>query len=267
MEVVAKGRNYIVMNPVVMFFYNRTPEQLELSKKALASVFAQDIPVRVYAVDNGSTEETWEWLTSIHEPGFSRERYMENVPPSRLANFWASYMFDVAKYPYFLSVPNDARLPRNCYSQLLRWPRGFVSASDNGHNEPSEIEATAVSENTPMAVMLTRRWAYQAIRSKDGYFFDEQFEHYCSDCDLALRMAACGIRGVQLSIPFWHYGSASWRLSTPEIGRQITDRADEDRARFVRKWGFGVSDPRYEESARDINFRGEPISAGADKNS
>jgi len=85
---------------------------------------------------------------------------------------------------------------------MLKWPRGFVCASDNGHAEPIVRPATAVSENTPMAVMLVRRWAHDAVKSHSGYLFDEGFVHYASDCDLALRMASCGIRGVQLDIPF-----------------------------------------------------------------
>ena len=52
-------------NPVFFLAYNRTPEQLSLSKEALASIFAQDIPVHVYAIDNGSTDETWEWMESV----------------------------------------------------------------------------------------------------------------------------------------------------------------------------------------------------------
>ena len=57
-----------------------------------------------------------------------------------------------------------------------------------------------------MAVMLTRKWAYDALIAKDGFFLDEGFFMYASDCDMALRMASCGIRGVQLDVPYWHYG-------------------------------------------------------------
>ena len=31
--------------------------------------------------------------------------------------------------------------------------------------------------------------------------------------------------------------------------------ADEDRAYFGKKWGFGVSDPEYSAAAGDLNFR------------
>ena len=119
-------------------------------------------------------------------------------------------------------------------------------------------EATAVSECTPMAVMLMRKWAHDAIVSQYGHFLDEGFVHYASDCDLALRMAGCGIHGVQLDIPFWHYGSATWRLAPEAEGRAMVQQADIDRDYFERKWGFRVDDPLYGQSAADINFRGEP---------
>jgi hypothetical protein len=69
-------------------------------------------------------------------------------------------------------------------------------------------------------------------------------------------MAACGIRGVQLNLPYFHHGSASWRQASPYVAKAITDQADVDRATFERKWGFRVDDERYGECARDINFRG-----------
>lgn len=243
-------------SPVLFLCYNRTPEQLTLSQNALASIFTQDIPVEVFGIDNGSTSETWSWMESMAEqhPNFACFRNMENVSPVKVSNFWLEEMFGRMGYQYVLGVPNDVRLPSNCYSQLLRWPRGFVSASDIGQTEPTVYDAVAVNENTPMAVMLTRKWAWEAIMAKDGYFFDEGFVHYASDCCLALRMAACGIRGVQTNVPFWHYGSASWRLS-PD-GSAMTAQADKDRAYFERKYGFSVSDPRYQQSAADINFKG-----------
>jgi GT2 family glycosyltransferase len=245
------------MNPVLMIAYNN----LELTKKAVASVFAQDIPVDFYLEDNGSTDGTEEWLGSggaLEFPRsegtlFSWHRRNINESPIRIANEYSARIF--RSYPYLLGVPNDVRLPSNCYSELLRWPRGFVCASDNGQNEPDCRPGRAVSENTPMAVMLTRKWAYDAIVAKDGYFFDEGYFMYASDCDMALRMAACGIRGVQLDIPYWHYGSASHRLAPQEEGDRMRIQANEDRAYFERKWGFKVDSLEYGKRPSDINFR------------
>ncbi len=242
------------MNPVLMFCYNN----LELTKAAVESVLNQDIPVRLYLINNGSSDGTREWLEDliVFCPEVKAFHLDENRPPTHIVNEYLPWLIQI--HGYVLGVPNDVRLPRNCYSEMLKCPRGFVSASDNGHNEPFERAAAAVSECTPFAVMLTRKWAYDAIVAHSGYFFDEGFVHYASDCDMALRMAACGVRGVQLDIPFWHYGSATWRLTTDEERAKMLRQADLDREYFFQKWGFRVEDPQYQLSAQDINFRGIP---------
>jgi GT2 family glycosyltransferase len=226
----------------------------DLTERAVQSVFAQDIPVDLHFVDNGSTDDTWAWAAT--QPFASLIRYSENRSPLTIANAMVALLFE-SNRDYVLGVPNDVRLPSNCYSELLKWPRGFVCATDNGLcGEPEVRPARAVSENTPMAVMLTRRWAWQALIDKDGYFLDEKMFHYASDCDMALRMAACGIRGVQLDIPFWHYGSASLRLSPNRRAMEI--QADADRAYFERKWGFRCDSLEYGQRPADLNFTGKP---------
>lgn len=244
--------------------YNRTPEQLELSKLALNSVLAQDIgPMDIYIVNNGSTDETKDWLTrlcpigsnSIGDHWIYRTHHESNRSPIWVANRESEIIF--ARHNKVLGVPNDVILPANSYRLMNEWCRGFVTASGTEDRTFTLFDqARAVSENTPMAVMLTRKWAYDAIVAKDGYFFDEGYFNYASDCDLALRMAACGIRGVQLDLQYYHYGSASWRMLPDDEGRKQTDRADVDRAYFEKKWGFGVSSYEYGARAEDVNFKG-----------
>jgi GT2 family glycosyltransferase len=235
------------MNPILMCAYNN----LELTKKAVASVLAQDIPVEFYFIDNGSTDGTWEWIQT--QPCICY-RHEKNISPLKVGNDMFALLYK--SFDYILGIPNDVILPPNCYRELLRWPRGFVCASDNGQNMPTVHDSKAVSENTPMAVMLVRKWAYDAMIAKDGYFMDEGYFMYASDCDLALRMASCGIRGVQLDISYWHYGSASHRLAPPAEGDAMRRQADRDRAYFVQKWGFRVDSLEYGQRPNDLNFQG-----------
>lgn len=258
------------MNPVVTLMYNTTDEQLELSKKALASVINQDLEdLWITVINNGSTPATQMWLDEVSQKMncilprrsfIEVHHYEENISPLRVSNNFLRDRFDEEGTQYVLGVPNDVILAPSTYRLMLEWPRGFVSATDNGQCDLSILDNVtsygAVSECTPMAVMLTRKWAYDALVAKDGYFFDEGMFHYASDCDMALRMAACGIRGVQIDLPFWHFGSASWRLAKFDVSREITSQADVDRAYFERKWGFRVDDPEYGQRAADINFRG-----------
>lgn len=238
------------MRNVLMLCYNNW----ELTKKAIASVLAQDVGCRLTVVDNGSTDETKEELRP-----FDRIvdvcRLDSNQPVTRVVNEKLERLFRQGA-EHVLGIGNDVVLPPKAYSEMLRWPRGFVCLSDGGVS-PAPIEhASAVSENTPMSVILVRRWAYDAIVSTYGHFFDEGLVHYASDCDLAVRMVACGIRGVQLDLQYAHVRSATLKNAPPEERRRMEIQADRDREYFTKKWGFAVYSLEYAKIANDPNFRG-----------
>ena len=246
------------MNPVLMICYGN----LELTKRALASAMAQDIGnLEIYFVNNGSNDGMREWLNTLPLKGENWNLYIhhhdQNYSPIRIANSMYAKILGLLKRPYVLSIPNDVVLHPSTYRELLKWPRGLVCASDNGRNDlPDPLPAVeAVSECTPVAVGLLRRWFYDALIAKDGYYLDENYFHYASDCDLALRMAACGLRGLQISLPYWHFGSATHKL--PEIHLESCRRADSDRAYFKRKWGFACDSLEYGQRPADINFKAE----------
>lgn len=255
------------MNAVAMLCFDTTDAQFELTKAAVMSVLNQDIPVNLWIVDNGSTyEPTTKWLRELGANPPDRVlviRNTDNESPVRVTNRIFKYLFERGDCDYVLGIPNDIELPTDFYAHTLKWHRGIVTASmtDVKPLSPEHVgvqrEVFAVSECTPLAVALIRRWAWQALVAKDGFFLDPRYEFYCSDCDLALRMAACGIRGIQLSIPYYHFCSASHRLAADGVGKSITDRADIDREVFRQKWNFGVSDDAYGIACGNINFRGE----------
>lgn len=242
------------MNAVILTCYDTTPKQLELTKKALESALAQDIPVDVFVYDNGSTQDVQSLVTRY--PDVACRRSEENDSPVKVANERLGVLFHTYGRDYVLTIPSDVVIPPNLYREFLRWPRGVVTASMTEGTYTPCVESKAISECTPLCVVMWRRWVYDAVVAKDGFFFDPRYEFYCSDCDLALRMSACGIRGVQLDLTYTHFGSASHRLATPEVGDKIRAQADVDRAAFADKWGFRVFEQQYVDYANDINFRG-----------
>jgi glycosyltransferase involved in cell wall biosynthesis len=227
------------MNPILMIAHNN----LELTQAAVASVFSQDIPTDLYLVDNASTDGTAAWLATLSAPAphcLHLSANSTNISPIKIANDKFREIF-TAGGEYVITMNNDQRIPSNCCRELAKWPRGFVSASDIGQHElPPVREAQPVSELTPFGVILIRKWAYDALMAKDGYFYDEGMFLYASDCDMAVRRIQCGIRGIQLDIPFYHYGSATHLLASEEEGKWIREQADRDREYFKAKHGFGV---------------------------
>ena len=239
-------------SPVLMTIYNTTSAQLDLTKQAIKSVLAQDVgPLLVHIEDDGSAPETCEWFESAgwlefeHHPEtlVNWRRREKNISPMKITNELLPQLFRV--YPYVFLVGSDVILPPNCFSEFLKWPRGVVTGVDIGQNMPDTHPGKPVSEGMLMNVMLLRKWAWEALIAKDGYFYDPNIIFYVSDCDLAIRFAACGIRGIQLDTPYWHYGSATHRLAAPGIGKSITDQADKDRQYFKEKWGFACDSPEY----------------------
>jgi hypothetical protein len=248
-------------NAVVLLAYNTTRDQLDLTKKAVDSIFAQDVEggIHLWAVDNGSGIETTRWLKDLqalegHE--IQKTFYETNQSPVRLANELAGSLFETG-YPYILGVSNDCVLPTNLYTEMLKCPRGVVAAWMTADEiEPVQPPAKTVHEDCHMSVSLTRRWAHDALVERYGHFFDPGFFLYGSDVDFKLRLAALGIHGAQLDILVNHYGSACWRLAIPSVAREINAKADVDRTFFAKKWGFGID--QHGPYLTDINFRGEP---------
>lgn len=259
------------MSHAVLFLtYLQVPEQLALAKEAWESLVRQDVgDLEIWAINNGGSAEAKEWIDSLADDfnvTLHINHYDANWPPTILVNQTLTEIF--RDHEYVLSLPPDVILRPDTYSQMLKWPRGLVTASqtdDRNCDINAPIEVVAMSECVPMAVSLTRRWFYEALMAKDGYFNDPRFALYCSDCDLALRMASCGLRGIQLSLIYYHFGSSSHRMLDPERARMITGRADVDRRLFEAKWGFGVQSLEYGQIGFDINFRGERKDGGTDQ--
>jgi GT2 family glycosyltransferase len=239
--------------------------QLHLTKQAMASLVDQDIgPLEILIINNGSTDGTKEWLDFIKAGSeFSAHRFYvihqaTNQSPVAMFNIAAKMIFGWG-YDHFLAIANDVVLPPNAYRLMNKYPRGIVTASQTGEKEFARVEeAHAASECTPMAIALFRKWVWDALVAKDGYFYDEGYFNYASDCDLALRISSCGIRGVQLDLPYYHYCSATLRLAPPDEEREMHAQANADRDYFEQKWGFKVDALEYGQMAQDINFTGRP---------
>jgi glycosyltransferase involved in cell wall biosynthesis len=255
-----------VRHAVAMCIYNQVPEQLELAKQSITSVLAQDIgPLDIIIVNNGSFAPLGQWLSdlAVFISDSPHKLTVMTTPENKSPVMWANFVlgqFFKNGYDKVLCVPDDVKLPENCYRKMAEWPRGLVCGSMTSEIEfPIFEETHAQNECTPLAVTIVRKWFYDALVAKDGYYMDEGFFFYASDCDLALRMASCGIRGVQLDLQYYHFGSGHWKMLEPSEGRKQTMKADLDRQYFAQKWGFACTALEYGASAADINFRGKAL--------
>jgi hypothetical protein len=237
---------------VFMLMYNTTSAQLELSKRTFESIINQDVgPLDIVVVDNGSAidTKTYQWIGTLrNQNGHTVQavNYQKNISPCLIANIISSIVFGNG-HETLLGVPNDVVLPMNLYREMEKWPQGFIAAWMNGDVNYRPLEkVSAVYEDIHMSVTLSRKLAHDSMVKADGYLFDAYVEGsdpqrgffmYASDCDFKRRMKINGVSGVQLDIQCYHWGSACWRLATPEVSKEINVQADKDRAYYARKWG------------------------------
>ena len=230
-------------NAIIITIYDRTQEQYDLSVQTVASAMAQDIPVDIFIVDNGSTcEKTKEWLHGLG--GCYVYRRVLNESPCRIGNMFLQHIFGMG-HQHVLGLPNDVICPPNLYRKLLEREEWLVTPGMHGDNPPQIIESPErIHGDCHMSVVMLRKQGYDALVAQDGAFFDEGFFMYASDCDVKCRLSMAKVPTAQLDILCWHYGGASHRLG---IGAQAAYvQADRDRDYFKKKWGFAVGDKEYD---------------------
>lgn len=227
------------MNAVLMTVYDQTGLQTPITKDAYNSLLAQDIPVEIHVIDNGSTSiDTLKWLKDI--PNVIRVPI--NRSPLGLMNSALKTLF--IKHDHVLGVPNDIIAPPNLYRRLLEWPHGIVTPGMHGENPPVVMDdITRIHGDVHLSAALIRESAYDVLLAQDGYFFDEGFFMYASDCDLKVRLAKAQVPTAQLDLLCWHYGGASHRLALR--AQDVYKQADTDREYFLKKWGFAIGSPEF----------------------
>lgn len=244
------------MNPVLILTHNN----LELTKRCVESIHAQDIPTLLLSVDNGSTDGTYEWL---QENGANGYGLRENFGVSRGWNLGLSHFFmhngfldHDSRWPHVLVVGNDTVLPRRFYRTLLSYDEDFITgiAVDDikiidavNAEDLQEIPRQALSPHPDFSAFLIRWEFYSKYHGPTiGGPFDEAMVNYCSDCDLHIRGHQRGNGMWKVAMPFYHERSSTMRLAPPEEQAALHRQAGADREVFRKKWGCLPGTPEYE---------------------
>lgn len=225
------------MNPVLTLSRNN----LDLTKRCLASIHAQQIPAESYIVDNGSTDGTGEWA--------SNSATITTLLPSNLGvsqgwNLGLRDLFVNYKAEHVLVIGNDTVLGPWSYRWLLSFNLPFVSgvAVDKMAEiiEPHETYY-GLDPHPDFSCFLIRRDCWEAVGQ-----FDERMKHYCSDCDYHIRAHRIGVPLYKVCVPFFHERSSTMRLAPPQEKQEIAAQAEKDRAVFRSIYGCVPGDSEYE---------------------
>ncbi len=235
---------------VVIPTFNR----LALLKEALASVYQQTIsPVEIIVVDDGSTDETFDWLQTQKNLTVLRQ---VNRGPAAARNFgvqhakstWIAFL---DSDDYWLSQKLERQgdfITKNAEVKILQteeiWYRNGVRVNaKNRHAKPSGpafLACLPLCVVSPSAVMMKRSFFWEV----GG--FDESFPA-CEDYELWLRVSLKspiftlreplivkrGGHSDQLSKKFW--GMDRFRVRALEKTLLSQDLAREDKASLLKE--------------------------------
>jgi GT2 family glycosyltransferase len=226
-------------HPVLMLSHNL----LHLSEKCVASILAQDIPTDLIIVDNGSGEETIDWLhdlTQSHTVAFNPT----NRGITAAWNQGARLVFETMKEDAVFIANNDIILPPWFLSELISYDGALVSGVSVDRMEqiaerPARMER---SFHPDFSGFLLRREAWEKIGP-----FDERMVNYCSDCAYHIEAIRKGIQLYGTGIPFYHERSSTLNLAPPEEHFEMSRQADADRQVFRSIYGCIPGEPAYEE--------------------
>jgi GT2 family glycosyltransferase len=228
---------------------------LDLTRKCVASIFAQDIPVELFVFDNGSTDGTREWLLQQH--GNSEKRCLHTIQAntnfgvSRGWNIGLQYFFglkrDHAPHNQVLVVNNDVVLPPWFYRELLSYEQPFIT----GMGVDSMEAIAAPAERMPLvpapdfSAFLVSRPVWDTVGP-----FNEDMKLYAQDCDYHIRAHRLGIGMGKANLPYFHQNSSTMRMATITDRADILEQANKDRNVFLGIYGCLPGTPAYGELLR-----------------
>lgn len=219
---------------------------LSLTKKCIQSCLDQDIEggVNILAIDNGSTDGTGQWLRSLIGYGQRNIMVLSHLHPISLNRVWNDSLllaFKSLKLDYALVINNDIVMRKDMFRLLVADGGQFVTGvSVDDPAQAAEINPLSKSPHPSFSCFLIRKEVWEKVGK-----FDEDYWAYCSDGSYHLQMDRAGIDAYALAIPFYHEISGTMKHMTNEQRDRLQQRADQDRATFIRKWGFAIGSPEY----------------------
>ena len=226
--------------PVLLVTHNN----LELTKRCVNSILAQDAQTELFIYDNGSSDGTAEWA---EEQGFAGMMHPDNKGVSVAWNEGLGFLFD-SGYNCALVLNSDTVIPPWFVRELAASGYLYDKATFVTGTETNKMEDIAtISEIQPpqpspdFSAFLIGKSSWDAIGK-----FDERFWGWVSDIDYHLRAHRLGIHLWRANVLYYHERSSTIRNAPPKERRHLELQADADRQACFEKWGFEVGSPEHQ---------------------
>jgi GT2 family glycosyltransferase len=226
------------MNPVLIL----TKNNLELTKRCVESVRAQDIPVSIFVYDNESDDGTQQWLGE--QDDICNQSSGIDLGVSAAWNFVLETLFSANWCAtHVLVLNNDTQISPWFYKSLLTHNVSFITGMSVQNDSWTRDRVPGTPYEAPdFSAFLIRRECWEKVGP-----FNEEMVLYCQDCDYHIRAHRQGITLWNSGILFYHERSSTIKNADMFDRREMELRADQDRAVFKRIYGCEVGSPEYAE--------------------
>jgi len=220
-------------------------QNLHLTKKAVASAKAQDIPCDILVVDNASTDGTPQWLATkdITTICLSKQESLSACWNRGLRAFWS-----IGK-KHCLIANNDVEIRRDAYHLLETHGGDFVTCVSVDRPEQlgkwfdrEDVDLHATERPHPDHSCFFLR---KSVTDRVGFFNESYYPAYGEDSEWHIRCHRAGIRAVCIDVPFLHHGASTLKHADPAEAAIIRRGADANRKRFKAQYGVEIGSPGY----------------------
>lgn len=211
---------------------------VQLTKQAIKSALAQDMPCDVLLIDNASSDGTIAWAATR---SVARVALREQQSLSACWNIGLYTAWRMTKHA--LVINNDIQLRPDAYRLLLAHGGPFVTCVSVDDPERMNYPEPPTTErpHPDFSCFLIRRSVTEVV----GWFNEDYFPAYGEDADYHVRMHRAGVHAVCIDLPFLHYGASTLKSAEPGEQQRIRRGADANRARFKRKYGCAIGTSEY----------------------
>ncbi len=222
---------------------------LQLTKKAVASALGQDIPCDVLVVNNASTDATGDWLKTQNINSYQP---LEQLSLAACWNQALKLAWGPLGRTHALVCNNDVELRPDSYRKLQGYSAGmqkeFVTCvsvdtpEQVKFKEPLLDYSRHVRPHPDFSCFLITKRCTEVV----GWFDERYYPAYCEDSDYHVRMHRTGIEAVCIDLPFLHHGASTVKHADPAERALIQRGADMNRLRFRAEYGCLPGTPEYE---------------------
>ena len=214
-----------------------TRNNLALSKLAIKSAMAQDVPTDVMVADNQSTDGTVQWVASkpVARVSFQKQVSLAACWNAALRAAWG------AGYKAAILANNDIELRPDTFRLLNAVGGEFVSCVSVGSIEQLGTPGDRTVED--LRKSQRPRPDFSAFRicksvTDRGLWFDESlYPAFYEDNFFHLAMHRAGVRAVCVDLPFFHHSSSTLKNADPRESVVIRRGAIANRDKFRAMYG------------------------------